>query len=482
MENLDKLVLELCKYSNELQWLEFKCNNYEPDMIAKDISALANGAALEERPCAYFIWGVDDKTHKLIGTTHDLHNLKKGAQELENWLRSLLSKNADFEYQLVDVNGIKIGVMIIQAAAAQPVDFEKIPYIRVGSYTKKLQEYPALQSRLWSKIHNKNFETQYAKQDLSLTEALQLLDYGVYFDLTGIPQPTTPENIAHYLSEEEIIIKQDNGLYAVTNMGALLLGKRLSAFPRVSRKAIRVVQYEGINRLKMLKEDVGVKGYVVGFEGLMKFVEALLPSQEVIHGAARETQNAYPLLAVREAIANALIHQDFSVSGTGPTVEIFDGRIEVINSGTPLVDINRIIDNPPRSRNERLAALMRRLRMCEELGTGWDKIVLTCETAQLPAPKIGLYEDSTKVTLFAKVPFTNLSSEEKLWAVYLHACIQYVQGQLMTNSSLRERFGLPDTSSSSISRLLKDATSQNLIKPFDPDTSNKYKKYVPIWA
>ena len=72
-------------------------------------------------------------------------------------------------------------------------------------------------------------------------------------------------------------------------------------------------------------------------------------------------------------------------------VEIFQNRIEITNPGTPLVDIKRIIDNPPRSRNEGLASLMRRLRMCEELGTGWDKIVISCEFLQLPAPKIELF-------------------------------------------------------------------------------------------
>jgi predicted HTH transcriptional regulator len=152
-------------------------------------------------------------------------------------------------------------------------------------------------------------------------------------------------------------------------------------------------------------------------------------------------------VAVREAVANALIHQDFSVTGTGPVVEIFEKRMEITNSGTPLVDVKRIIDNPPKSRNEKLAALMRRLRMCEELGTGWDKIVISSEMLQLPAPKIELYEDSTRVTLFSEVPFSSISAEDRLWACYLHACIKQVQGEQLTNSSLRKRFGLRDSSS-----------------------------------
>lgn len=482
MENLERLVRELCKYSEELPWLEFKHDNYTPETIGEDISALANGATLDEKSCAYFIWGIDDQTHQVVGTSYNLQNLKKGREELENWLRGLLSKNADFEYQTVEMDNVTVGVMKIQCATSQPVTFQKNEYIRVGSYTKKLKDYPALQSRLWSRLHNTHFEDLPVREDLPLIDAMRMIDYGIYFDLIGIPQPTSSEGIAHYLTEEGIIAKQDNGLYSITNLGAILFAKRLSDFPKISRKAIRVVQYKSNNRMEMLKEDVGGKGYVVGFEGLLKFVEALIPTQEVIAGALREKRTAYPLLAIREAVANALIHQDFSISGTGPTVEIFSNRLEITNSGTPLVDVQRIIDNPPKSRNEKLAALMRRLRMCEELGTGWDKIVMSCELVQLPAPKIELFEESTRVTLFSEISFSSLSPEDKLRACYMHACVLHVQGEQLTNSSLRTRFGLPQSSSGSISRLIKEAVEQRLIKPLDPGTSNKYMKYVPIWA
>lgn len=144
--------------------------------------------------------------------------------------------------------------------------------------------------------------------------------------------------------------------------------------------------------------------------------------------------------------------------------------------------VKRIVDNPPKSRSEKLAALMRRLRMCEELGTGWDKIVLTCELLQLPAPKIELYEDSTRVTLFAEIPFSSISVEDKLWACYLHACIKHVQGEQLTNSSLRERFGLKESSAGTISRLIKEAVSMELIKPLDPNTAPRHMKYIPFWA
>lgn len=482
MENLDRLVNELRKLPNETQWLEFKHNNYDPAMIGADISALANSAAVHEKSCAYMLWGIDNDTHEIVGTDYNLQTLKKGNQEIENWLRSLLSRNADFEFHTVSMNGKNVGVLIIYRAANQTVTFEKVDYIRVGSYTKKLSEFPALQAQLWDRIRNSSFEQYYAKQDLELKDALRLVDYVAYFDIKDMPMPTDAVGISHYMLEEEIFAKQDNGLYAITNLGAILLAKRLDDFPKISRKAIRVVQYRGKNRLDILKEDIGGKGYAAGFEGLIKFIEALIPTREVIVGALREKKSAYPILAIREAVANALIHQDFSITGTGPVVEIFEKRIEITNSGTPLVDIKRIIDNPPKSRNEKLAELMRRLRICEELGTGWDKIVITCEIARLPAPKIEVYEDSTRVTLFSESPFSNISMEDKLRACYLHACIKHVQGEPLTNSSLRERFGLKESTAGSISRLIKEAVEKKLIKPLDPTTAPRYMKYIPIWA
>jgi len=125
---------------------------------------------------------------------------------------------------------------------------------------------------------------------------------------------------------------------------------------------------------------------------------------------------------------------------------------------------------------------MRRMRICEELGTGWDRIVIVCELLQLPAPKIEVFDDSTRVTLFSEKAYSDLSPEDKIWACYLHACIKYVQGEQLTNSSLRERFGLNKSASASISRLIKDAVEAPLIKPLDPTTAPRYMKYIPFWV
>lgn len=247
MQNLDMLVRELIKMPREEQWLEFKHNNYNPEMIGEDISALANGAALKEKSYAYMIWGVDDKTHEIIGTDYSLQTLKKGEQELENWLRSLLSPHADFNSYSIKMNNKNICVLIISCAANQPIKFGKASYIRIGSYTKKLNDYPEVEAKLWEKLRSVSFEERLAKTDLNKQEVLNFLNYTKYFELKNLTMPLNEDSILHYLLEEEMVIHQDNGLYAITNMGAILFAKSLSDFPKIARKAMRIIQYKGKN-------------------------------------------------------------------------------------------------------------------------------------------------------------------------------------------------------------------------------------------
>ena len=486
MEDLEKLVIELCSLPDETPWLEFKHDNYEPDMIGEDISALANSAALCDRDYAYMIWGISNESHDIIGTNYDLQSIKVGkgkVQELESWLRMLLSSNTEYSFKKVNINGKNIGILKIRRALSQTSAFKKVEFIRVGSYTKKLADVPAMRAQLWDKIRNTNFETMVCKSDLSDVQVLDLLDWEKYYDSIGDSLPSSPEKAIHYLVEDALVLRQDNGLLSITNLGGILLARKLSRFQNLSRKALRVVRYYSNNRAGSTKEYTSDVGYATGFEQILQYIEALMPSEDVISGAYRQTNYSYPPLALREALANALIHQDFSISGTGPVVEIFNDRIEITNPGVPLVRVERIIDNPPKSRNEKLASCMRRLKLCEELGTGWDKIVISCEAMNLPAPKIDTYDNSTRVILHAMMPFSHISYKDKLWACYLHACIKWVQGEHLTNSSLRSRFNLEPTYSSSISRLIKAAVDEEkYIKPFDSNTSHKHMSYIPFWA
>lgn len=187
-------------------------------------------------------------------------------------------------------------------------------------------------------------------------------------------------------------------------------------------------------------------------------------------------------MAVRELVANAIIHQDFSLRGTGPMIEIFSDRMEITNPGIPLVQVERFIDSPPRSRNEALASFLRRVGVCEERGSGFDKVVSQTEFYQLPAPIIDVTDEHTRVILFSHKPFSEMDREERARACYLHACLKYVTRDFMTNATLRSRFGMDDKQISIASRIIKDTVEVGKVKPKDPDTAPKHMKYIPYWA
>lgn len=207
-----------------------------------------------------------------------------------------------------------------------------------------------------------------------------------------------------------------------------------------------------------------------------------MPSNEVIEQAIRKNVPMYPELAVRELVANSMIHQDFFVTGAGPLIEIFDTRMEITNPGKPLVEVTRFLDSPPRSRNDALASFMRRIGVCEERGSGVDKVVFETELYQLPAPVFEVAEDNTRAVLFAHRELKKMDKDDRIRACYLHACLRYVNRENMTNSSLRKRFGIESRNSAMASRIIKETILAKMIRPYDEEASRKFMKYVPFWA
>jgi predicted HTH transcriptional regulator len=476
------LVQELCNLPTETEWVEFKVNVAEPQEIGEYLSALANSAALDGKASAYLVWGVEDATHRVVGTSFSPRSAKVGNEELENWLLRLLTPKIDFRFFEVSVEDLPVVVLQVGRAFRHPVQFRGNEFIRVGSYKKRLKEFPEKERALWRIFDQTPFEDLVALEHVSADEALRLLDYPAYFDLLEQPLPANRDGILAALAGDNLIRRGAAGGWDITNLGAVLFAKRLDDFRALKRKAVRVIQYRGRGRVETLKEQPGVKGYACGFEGLIGYVNGLLPSNEVIQQALRKTVPMFPELAVRELVANALIHQDLFVTGAGPMVEIFDDRIEITNPGVPLVDPQRFVDTPPRSRNEALASLMRRFRICEERGSGIDKVVFEVEFYQLPAPLFEAPEGFTRAVLFSHKPLSAMVKQDRVRACYLHACLRYVTRKPMTNTSVRERFGIPEKSAATASRLLNEAVEAGLIVVQDPEAGTRIRSYLPFWA
>ncbi len=148
----------------------------------------------------------------------------------------------------------------------------------------------------------------------------------------------------------------------------------------------------------------------------------------------------------------------------------------------PFIPLDRFIDEY-QSRNERLADMMRRIGICEEKGSGIDKVIDGIEAYQLPAPDFRVGEKHTQVLLFAAMAFEEMERKDKVRACYQHCCLRYVMNEKMTNKSLRERFNLSENKADQVSRIIHDALTEGKIKLDDPDnTSKRYAKYIPFWA
>jgi len=481
-EQIIAMINELRSLHKESEWVEFKFNDDQSDEIGEYISALSNSAAFVGKPTAYMVWGIDDLSRAIIGARFCPSRSKVGNEELENWILRLLSPKINFRFYEVMIGEKPVVMLEISAAYSHPVQFKGAEYIRIGSYKKRLKDFPEKERTLWRILDCIPFERNVAAGGVSSEDVLTRLDYPAYFELIKRPLPETRDGILKALCADELIARDDSGAWNIMNLGAVLFAKQLSDFRLLKRKTVRVVLYRSESRVETIREYEATKGYACGFEDLIAFIVNLLPENEIIGQALRKKLPMFPELAIRELVANAIIHQDFHATGTGPMVEIFPNRMEITNPGLPLVTTDRFLDSPPKSRNETLAASMRRIGVCEERGSGVDKVVFQTERYQLPAPVFETPEENTRVVLFAHRPLKAMDKEDRIRACYLHACLRYVERDFMTNATLRIRFGISSKNSAMASRIIRDALLAKRIILLDATVGSKAKKYLPWWA
>ena len=309
------------------------------------------------------------------------------------------------------------------------------------------------------------------------------LDYSKYYEKLESPIPRNREKVFEDLQKEKFIKRNDAGNWNITNFGALMIAKDLKAFEGLTRKTVRVIWYKDKTRLEAKREKEFVSGYVVCYEEIIQYIMTIIPQEEVIIDGIRKNKTSFPEIAVRELLANIMIHQALEQRGTNPMVEIFDDRIEFSNAGAPLVAIERIVDTVPVSRNENIASFMHKCGICEERGSGYDKVIDATSKNTMLAPKVENQSNQfTKAVLFAKIPFELTTKDDRIRTCYMQSCLAYVNFETISNSDVREIFGLDEKEKVKSSRIIKDTLETGLIKPVDPNTAPRYMKYIPHWA
>jgi len=316
---------------------------------------------------------------------------------------------------------------------------------------------------------------------LDAQQVVELLDTQKFFELLKIPYPTNRAGVLARLMDERLVDKID-GTYTIRRLGAILLAKQLTNFQDVAGKAPRVVVYSGSSKLETRLDQTGVFGYAVSFQSLVNFIMSQLPQNELIEDALRKEVKLVPDLVIRELVANALIHQDFTLSGASVMIEVYNNRVEISNPGEPLVPVERFIDGY-QSRNERLAHLMRRFGVCEEKSSGIDRVVQSAELYQLAAPDFKAVFRRTSVTIYGPRPFEEMDRNDRVRACYQHCVLKWVMSERMTNQSLRERFCLAEDKAAIASQIIAATIESGLIKPDERvGASRKFARYIPFWA
>ena len=414
--NLKKTIDELRTLSKETEWVEFKVNYVEPEEIGKHISALSNSICLYEKQHAYLVFGIEDKTHKVVGTGFEPKHYKVGNEELENWLARLLKPRIDFRIYAFNHNNKPIAIFEIDPAHDTPVKFNGTAYIRIGSYTKKLADYPDKERKIWKKekaydwsaqicpeatINNLNAKAiskarkEYKQKYLKLSSEIDQWDN------------------AAFLNKAKLTI---NG--KITNAAIILLGKPESEH-FISPSVAKITWV-------LKDEQNGTKDYdhlgpplVINTESVFAKIRNLryryLPDDTLFPTEI----NQYEPYVIREALHNCIAHQDYELK-EGIIVEERSDELTFINAGNFLPgSVEKVIQEnaPQRHRNNFLAEAMFNLGMIDIIGSGIRRMFTIQRERFFPLPDYDLNDpNKVKVNIFGKVlneNYTRLLNKNK---------------------------------------------------------------------
>lgn len=364
----------------------------------------------------------------------------------------------------------------------KPIGFKGKRYIRVGTSKKALSEFPEKERLIWESFESIKFESKIAKENVSFEDVLNLLDLKSYFELFN--SLLSEEKLIDQMIKDKLLKRSIDNSFDITNLAAYAFAKDMNDFPSLRNRTVRITQYQGNQKLDTAIFDArGKMGIINSFNNIVTNIMNRIPYKEDYTDGKRKDIPIFPKIAIRELVANELVHQDFTIEGMGPTIEIFSNRLVFTNPGSPLIPVERFLDVPPISRNNDLANLMEKFHIVESRGTGIDKVVNSLENNGLPSLDIKVpTSTATVVTLNSAKSFKDMSITERTNSIYWNACLKYVEGEQISNRSIRDTFKLSSRDSSLVSKAVYNAVEAKKIKVYDPNAGRKFSKYISFWG
>lgn len=416
LEILDRLR----KHPAEKDVVEFKSNLAEPTQIGEYISALANAAALAGVQRAWIVWGVQDGTHVVTGTSFDPSKEKgKGNQSLVMWLQHLTVPRADFEFRSVLHPDGRVVMLEIHAARTAPIAFDGERYIRVDSHKVRLSQYQDKEARLWAALGIKEDWTG------------AVLPGATFDDLDAAAVQFARDRFAEYLIRNETDPSQHARIRAdvagwdaptllnkahvtkqgkITRAALLLLGRDESAhFLSPADAKITWVLRDDANK------TISSQHFGIPFLRSTDEVFRRIRNVQLEHmpdGSLFPTPvPQYDPWVIREALHNCIAHQDYLLGGKINVTEHPD-KLVFSNLGSfipPSVEWMLEHQSPPEHyRNQWLIDAMVRLRMVDQVGSGIRRMFEVQRERFFPLPDFVIDDKSAErprveVTISGKI-------------------------------------------------------------------------------
>jgi ATP-dependent DNA helicase RecG len=360
MDIKDK-ILELCEYSDEQEWLEFKENWFQPDALGEYISAMSNAAAFHYRNEAYFMWGINDSTHEIVGTNFNPYQDYK-QEPYQNYLARNLSPSINFKFEETEIGSKRVVVLIIPAAEEIPTAFKDKRFIRIGSAKNNIKNYPKREIQLF-KILSGQVETIE-----TLPSKYQNLTFRKLFGYYGSRGIVLNEKTF----EKNLSLRNKNGEY---NLLAQLLSDD-------SHIPLRVSIFEGKTKGANLfsVREFGNNCLLYTLDNLLQYGDVLniIQADEKNRIVERKEVPLFDDKAFREAIINAVLH-NYWVGGNEPMISVFSDRMEILSRGAipPGQTKEGFYLGESVPVNEKLSEIFLQLHISEKSGRGVPKIVET---------------------------------------------------------------------------------------------------------
>lgn len=383
MKNYESVVQSLIQYNAEEEWFEFKENWFEHHAIGEYISAISNAAALRGKESGYFIWGVNNETHEIVGTTVN-YQKDYNKEPFQHYLARLLTPDLYFSFNEIEVQGKRVVVLDIPAAKTVPTSFDGIRYIRIGFSKEKINKYPEREAQLFNVLTNglptiETVESEY--QDLTF---VRLFTYYAGRGIT-LRQETFEKNLG---------LRTKDGKY---NMMAQLLSDDC-------HMPIRISIFRGETKAAPLfsVREFGNTCILLALDKILEYSDVinLIQTDERNRIMERKEVSLFNADAYREAVINAFVHNKW-IDGNAPMITVFSNRIEILSRGTlaPEQTIEGFFLGESIPVNRKLSDLFLQLHISERSGRGVPKI-----TEMYGRDAFEFRENSIVVTL----PFTIL--------------------------------------------------------------------------